>query len=130
MRYAISCLLVLCLALPAFAAGGFHGPDSGHGRGGGFHGPGGHGIDTVREAKKARDDAHVVLTGHIVSRVRGSHDKYLFRDKTGEIVVDIDHKVFAGRDVDHRTLVRLFGEVDKDLLKPVKIDVDRMEILR
>lgn len=131
MRYLISCLLVLCLALPAFAAGGYHGPGPDPGRGGGYHGPGDrHGVDTVREAKGARDDTNVVLTGHIVSRVRGSHDKYLFRDKTGEIVVDIDRRVFGGRDVDHRTLVRLFGEVDRDLLKPVKVDVKRLEILR
>ena len=130
MRHFLTLLLVLCLAAPACAAG-FQGPTAGVPGQGGFQGPtSGSGVDTVAKALKARDDAPVVLTGNIVSRMAGSDDKYMFRDATGEILVEIDHEVFAGRDVTPANTVRLSGEVDNDLLKPIKIDVKFMEIVK
>ena len=131
MRSFFALLLVLCLSAPAYAAGGFEGPGSAVQGQGGFQGPTtGTGVDTVAKALKARDDAPVVLTGNIISRKAGSDDKYMFRDSTGEILVDIDHKVFAGRTVTPQNTVRLSGEVDNDLLEPIKIDVKMLEIVR
>lgn len=130
MRLFLTFLLVLCLAAPACAAG-FQGPTTGTSGQGGFQGPtSGTGVDTVAKALKARDDAPVVLTGNILSRMAGSDDKYMFRDATGDILVEIDHEVFAGRNVTPANTVRLSGEVDNDLLKPIKIDVKVMEILQ
>lgn len=130
MRLFLTLLLVLCLVAPACAAG-FQGPTTGTSGQGGFQGPtSGTGVDTVAKALKARDDAPVVLTGNIVSRMAGSDDKYMFRDATGDILVEIDHEVFAGRNVTPANTVRLSGEVDNDLLKPIKIDVKVMEILQ
>ena len=139
MRY--SCIHALLLALilsvsaiPAFAQGGFHGPGPG-----GFQGPtsprGFHGrmaqakVTTVASALKARDDTHVTLTGHIVRRMPNDDDDYLFRDATGTIVVDIDHKIFQGRTVNPRTRVRIFGKVDTHKRRPNSIDVKFLEIL-
>ena len=130
MRHVLLLLIMLCLASPVCAAG-FQGPATGTPAQGGFQGPTtGTGVDTVAKALKARDDAPVVLTGNIVSRMAGSDDKYMFRDATGDILVEIDHDVFAGRDVTPANTVRLSGEVDNDLLKPIKIDVKFMEILQ
>jgi len=70
-----------------------------------------------------------MLTGNIIMRVAGSDDKYIFRDATGEIVVDIDDKLFGGRTVTPQTRVRLSGKVDKDLMEPAKVDVKSFEIL-
>ena len=98
---------------------------------GGFQGPvGGSQANTVAAALKCWDDAPVSLTGNIVERLAGSDDKYTFVDSTGRIIVDINYEVFAGRTVTPQTKVRIFGEVDKDMMKPTKIDVNRLEILQ
>ena len=98
---------------------------------GGFQGPvGGSQANTVAAALKCWDDAPVSLTGNIVERRAGSDDKYMFRDATGQILADIDHELFFGKTVTPQTRVRIFGEVDKDMMKPTKIDVKRLEILQ
>lgn len=133
MRYLLSLALVALLAAPALAA--FEGPGSNAAAGStsaaGFQGPtSGVQATTVEKAQQCSDDAPVVLTGNIISREAGSKDKYMFRDATGEILVDIDNKVFAGRQVTPQNTVRLTGKVDKDMLKPVKVDVKVLEILK
>ena len=122
MRYLLTFVMLAVLAVPAYAA--FEGPNSGGQSMGGFQGPtGGVQADTVKKAQSSWDDAPVVLTGNIVERLAGSDDKYLFKDATGQIIVDIDHEIFAGRTVTPQTKVRLSGKVDKDMMEPVKIDV-------
>ncbi|MBR4423111.1 MAG: YgiW/YdeI family stress tolerance OB fold protein [Mailhella sp.] len=128
MRILTALALVLLLASPAFAdfQGGAPAPAQG-----GFQGPGASGAaSTVAEAKKARDDSWAVLTGHIVSRAGGDHEHYIFRDKSGEIIVDIDDKYFSGRTVTPQNLVRISGEVDKGFAERTKIDVKQLEILQ
>lgn len=76
--------------------------------------------------KSPVDDQYVLLSGKITSRI--SHDKYVFTDKTGSITVEIDDKVFAGRQISADTQVEILGKVDKDLLKDPKIEVKRLGI--
>lgn len=129
MRYLLTFVMLAVLAVPAYAA--FEGPNSGGQSMGGFHGPtGGVQADTVKKAQSSWDDAPVVLVGNIVERLAGSDDKYLFKDATGQIIVDIDHEIFAGRTVTPQTKVRLSGKVDKDMMEPIKIDVKVLEILK
>lgn len=59
----------------------------------------------------------------IVERVAGKDDKYLFQDESGKIMVEIDHKVFAGRDITPESNVRLFGKLKKYPNKPLRVDV-------
>ncbi|MBO4330255.1 MAG: YgiW/YdeI family stress tolerance OB fold protein [Rhodocyclaceae bacterium] len=97
---------------------------------GGFQGPMAQAqVTTVAEARKARDDTPVTLTGHIVQRLPHDDDDYLFRDNTGEIEVDIDHKVFRGQNVTPQTRVRISGEVDQEFMKATSIDVEFLEVL-
>lgn len=132
MRYILTLALAMFVAAPAFAA--FQGPGAGGKgayQGGGFQGPGSGGNPmTVAEAKKQWDDAIVTLTGNIVSKAQGTKDKYLFRDATGEIIVEIDHKRWMGQDVSPANTVRITGEVDKDFGKPTEIDVKVLQVLR
>ena len=129
MRYLLTFVMLAVLAVPAYAA--FEGPNSGGQSMGGFQGPtGGVQADTVKKAQSSWDDAPVVLTGNIVERLAGSDDKYRFKDATGQIIVDIDHEIFAGRTVTPQTKVRLSGKVDKDMMEPVKIVVKVLEILK
>ena len=73
--------------------------------------------------KKPVDDELVILKGRQLS-----HDKYEFTDKTGNITVEIDQDVFAGRQIGPDTVIEIAGKVDKDTGKPVEIDVKRIGI--
>ncbi|MFV0481920.1 MAG: YgiW/YdeI family stress tolerance OB fold protein [Campylobacteraceae bacterium] len=89
---------------------------------GGFTGPS-ISASTVAEAKALRDDMPIVLEGKIVQHL--GKDKYLFRDATGDITVDIDHKDWRGVSVGPDDTVVIYGEVDKDW-NSIEIDVDRV----
>lgn len=93
---------------------------------GGFTGPGSNQAGTVAQLKTLPDDAHIVLTGNIVRNIRGDH--YEFKDATGSVELEIDHKYWIGQNVNTENTVQLVVEVDKDLLKteyevkaPVKV---------
>lgn len=88
----------------------------------GFVGPNGSST-TVESAKSLRDDAWVTLRGNIVERI--SDDLYVFKDATGTINVDIDHKRWNGLTVTPQDTVEIQGEVDKDW-NSVEIDVKQI----
>ena len=120
---AMVAVMALCSA-PVLAAqqGGFSGPTATQSQGGGFVGPNGSNT-TVESAKSMRDDAWVTLRGNIVERI--SDDLYLFKDATGTVNVDIDHKRWNGVTVTPQDLVEIQGEVDKDW-NSVEIDVNQI----
>ncbi|EAO9822061.1 YgiW/YdeI family stress tolerance OB fold protein [Salmonella enterica] len=120
---AIVAVMALCSA-PVLAAqqGGFSGPSATQTQSGGFVGPNGSST-TVESAKSLRDDAWVTLRGNIVERI--SDDLYLFKDATGTINVDIDHKRWNGLTVTPQDTVEIQGEVDKDW-NSVEIDVKQI----
>lgn len=140
MKFFPLLLLAMSLSVPAFAAqtdgvppypgdaSGYQGPSASYG---GFQGPtGGTDNNTVAKALKAWDDSPVVLTGNIVERLAGSDDKYMFRDATGQVIVDIDHELFWGKTVTPANTVRIAGEVDKEMFEATKIDVKFLEIIK
>ncbi len=88
----------------------------------GFVGPDAGGAVSVKELlTHAQDNTRVVLTGHIIKRV--SHDKYVFTDSTAEVLVEIDHKNMPLEQITPKTLVKLYGKVDRDHF-PAKIEID------
>ena len=112
------------LSAPVLAAqqGGFSGPSATQTQSGGFQGPNGSST-TVESAKSLRDDTWVTLRGNIVERI--SDDLYVFKDATGTINVDIDHKRWNGVTVTPQDTVEIQGEVDKDW-NSVEIDVKQI----
>ena len=123
---AITAIIALCSA-PAFAAnqGGFSGPSSAstqQTQSGGFVGPNGSST-TVASAKSLRDDTWVTLRGNIIERI--SDDLYVFKDASGTINVDIDHKRWQGVTVTPQDTVEIQGKVDKDW-NSVEIDVKQI----
>ncbi len=90
---------------------------------GGFVG-GKESIVTVRQVKEMRDDVNVVVKGKILQRL--GDEKYLFEDGTGSITVEIDKKDWRGQTVTPDDTVKLYGEVDRGILK-TEIDVDYVE---
>ncbi|MBR5915800.1 MAG: YgiW/YdeI family stress tolerance OB fold protein [Spirochaetia bacterium] len=115
----IIAILVLVLVCAAFvSAQGFTGEKAAKG---GFTGGSKAEVTTVAQALKMKDDAKAVLRGNIVKQV--GHEKYLFKDATGEIVIEIDDDDWGGVTVGPQDTVELIGEVDKDFNK-VEFDVD------
>ena len=89
---------------------------------GGFSGPG-LAVTSAKEAATMRDDAHIVLRGNIVQHL--GKDKYLFKDASGTIRVEIDHDEWGGLTITPSDTVELYGEVDKDW-NSVEVEVDRV----
>jgi len=91
-----------------------------------FVGPGvSESIKTVADAKNAYDDTYVELTGHIVNKVED--ETYMFRDDSGDIMIEIDDDDFRGQKVTPETTIMIKGEVDKGW-GDLEIDVEWLEI--
>lgn len=117
----ISALLALGTTTAFAQQGGFSGPStSTTEQSGGFTGPKAS-VATVAQAKQMRDDSKVTLRGNIVQHL--GKDKYLFKDATGQITIEIDDEDWRGVKVGPNDQVEIYGEVDKDW-NSVEIDVD------
>ena len=92
---------------------------------GGFQGPG-LTVMTVSEALKLNDDAPVKLSGKIEKSL--GNEKYLFKDATGSITIEIDDEDWNGVTVGPDDIVEIRGEVDTHWNKPTDIEVDSIAI--
>lgn len=90
--------------------------------GGGFSGPSAQTlITTSADALNAKDDTQVVLTGKIEQNL--GDEKYLFRDASGTITLDIDNDEWNGQNIAPEDTVEIRGEVDKGFTK-IEVEVD------
>ncbi len=119
LMYSASVMAASGGAPAAAGQGGYTGPST---TGGGYTGPG-IGLKSVEEAKKLADDAYVIVRGQLVQHV--GKDKYLLRDASGSIEVEIDRDKWGGQEVGPQDMVEIHGEVDKDIMS-VKIDAKRV----
>lgn len=120
----ISKILALSLSLCAsiFAAsaanaqmqGGFHHNQQQMQMRGGFQGPNSAQLVSVSQLKNLPDESYAVVEGNIVRQIRGDH--YEFRDASGSVQVEIDHKYWGANNVTPQNKVRLLIEVDHDLM--------------
>ena len=83
-------------------------------------------VQTVAAVKEMKDNSWFTLEGHIVEQVR--KERYVFRDQSGEIEVEIDDEKWKGRKVDPGTRIRISGEVEKDFLSSMEVEVKRIEL--
>ena len=67
-----------------------------------------------------------VLVGQI-ERSLGD-EKYLFKDASGTVTVEIDNEDWRGLNVTPQDTVILNGEIDKEMFKDTKIDVDSIAL--
>lgn len=105
-------VLSAVLTLPAFAA--YNGP-----------GPASQ-VKTASDAAKAKDDTPVELTGYLVQSL--GDEKYLFRDDSGDVEVEIDNALWRDIEVSSDTKVKLVGEVD-DEWQGIEIEIDSMRLV-
>lgn len=116
------------VSTPVFAAqtGGFNDPNapapSAQVHKGGFSGAK-EAIVTVKQAQDLADDAWVTLRGNIEKRV--GDDDYIFRDATGTLKVEIDHKRWEGQNVTPADKVEIQGKLDKDF-NSVELEVKQI----
>lgn len=86
-------------------------------------------ITTVADVmKNAADDQEVTLRGRIIKKLKKEH--YEFQDNTGTIRMEIDDKHFHNIQVTDKTLVEVYGEVEKDFARPAEIDVKKLTIIK
>lgn len=81
-------------------------------------------ISTIEKAKEMHDGASVSFRGNLVKKT--GEDRFLFRDKSGEIDVQIPPSVFDGREVKPDHLLTLSGSLDKKQ-KPAIVRVSHLE---
>jgi len=99
------------LAKPHGNQGGFNGGNASQLNAGGFNG-GLVSATTVEKAKQLPNNSWVILKGHIIKQT-GKKD-YIFKDNTGEVKIEIDHRRWMGQTISPDDLVEISGAVDKD----------------
>ena len=120
-KFITASAFVVALGLSTSAlASGFTGPQ----QAGGFQGPG-LAPSSVAEALKVNDDTPVVLVGQIEKSL--GDEKYLFKDASGSVTVEIDNEDWRGVTVTPKDTIVIQGEIDKDFFK-TEIDVDSVAL--
>lgn len=91
---------------------------------GGFRGPGVEPV-TIAQALELKDDTAVIINGQIEKSL--GDEKYLFKDSTGSVTIEIDDEDWRGLTVTPEDTITIYGEVDKELFK-TEIDVDHVTL--
>lgn len=82
-------------------------------------------VTSVAELKGIKlGETDAIVEGNILRQIQ--HDKFLFSDGTGEMVIEIDDDIRLGQSIDEKTRLRLSGEFEK---WDNEMEVERLEIL-
>lgn len=96
----------------------------------GFEGPGvAATVTRAVDVLGAQSDAPCVLEGRLVEKLPRRKRRYLFEDHSGQVVVEIDNKVFEQLTVTPKDKVRLQGHVNWNRKRPNEVEVDVISIL-
>ncbi|MDH2068983.1 YgiW/YdeI family stress tolerance OB fold protein [Pantoea sp. GD03673] len=132
-KHAAILAVVMLASAPVFAAqqGGFVDPSAPAAQTQTATGQGGFHADhtsvvTVKQAEEMKDDSWITVRGKLEKQI-GNED-YLFRDQTGTMKVEIDHKHWNGQTITPKDNVELTGELDKDF-NSIEMDVKQVKKL-
>lgn len=82
-------------------------------------------LTSVAELKGIKlGETDAIVEGNILRQIQ--HDKFLFSDGTGEMVIEIDDDIRLDQSIDEKTRLRLSGEFEK---WDNEMEVERLEIL-
>ena len=96
----------------------------------GFEGPGvAATVTRAVDVLGAQDDAPCVLEGHLVEKLPRRKHRYLFEDHSGQVVVEIDNKIFEQLTITPKDKVGLQGHVDWNRKRPNEVEVDSITII-
>lgn len=82
---------------------------------------------TAAEVADLRPGTVVALTGYFIKRHQGEY--YRFRDDTGEIIVEVERRVWGNREIGPHMQVRIFGEVERSLFVGRHVEVKRLVVM-
>lgn len=91
--------------------------------------PAGASLTRAAQISGAHDKTPCLLEGYIAHSLP-TKDRYLFRDDSGTVTVEIDADQLRNRTITPQTRIRLSGEVDAEHNRPAEVDVDWVEILK
>lgn len=117
MKKVLFMLAAMFFAMPANAQESVMGVSEG------YMGPASEGIITVEEIKNLDDGSNIILVGMIVQSL--GDDKYMFKDNTGTIMVEIDEEEWNGNTYSAEESIQIFGEVDHES-EGTKVDVNKL----
>lgn len=122
MRKTILTIASAVILLPTIAMAHGQGDQSRHG-GVRFNGP--VEVTTVAELKGIKlGETDAIVEGNILRQVQ--HDKFLFSDGSGEMVIELDDDIRLDQSIDEKTRLRLSGEFEA---WDNEMEVERLEIL-
>lgn len=128
-KSAVLLAIVTLVATPVLATqqGGFVDPNApaAQSKVGGFQ-AGNASTVTVKQAEEMKDDSWITVRGHLDKQIGG--EDYLFRDSSGTMKVEIDHKHWNGQTITPQDQVELTGELDKDF-NAIELDVKQLRKL-
>jgi len=90
----------------------------------GFQDTAGNNKTTVAKALKMPHNSFITLQGNIVKQI--SDDKYLFKDATGTLTVEIDSDKWQGQTVNTKDKIEITGELEKNF-NSIKLDVNSVK---
>ena len=79
---------------------------------------------SIAEALKMNDDSYVTVKGNIVKKL--SDDRYMFKDSTGSMTVEIDDDRWGGVSAGTKDVLELSGEIEKKN-NYTRLDVDSLK---
>ncbi len=126
MRVALSLAVALLLAIPTTATAHYH--DQNCPRHSCGYQQNGTPLTSVAQTRNAGDDTLVSLQGQIVNHIRD--DKFLFKDATGSVVIEVDDDDMRAINLRPGTAVHIRGKVDRKTNRENEIDVKWIELSR
>ena len=84
-------------------------------------------VVTVEQVRTMPDDSPVVIRGYLLSQ--NGENSYIFQDSTGTINLEIDAEDWGGLTVSPTDFIEVWGEVDKNGMSMIEVDVSAMKKL-
>ena len=84
-------------------------------------------VMTVEQVRGASDNTPVIMQGYLLRQ--NGENSYVFQDSTGTINLEIDDSDWNGVTVSPTDFVEVWGEVDKNGMSMVEVDVSAMKKL-
>lgn len=82
-------------------------------------------VMTVEEVRGLSDDSPVVIRGYLLRQ--NGENSYVFQDNTGTINLEIDAEDWNGLTVSPTDMVEIWGEVDKNGMSVMEVDVSAIK---
>jgi uncharacterized protein (TIGR00156 family) len=82
-------------------------------------------VMTVEQVRSLADDSPVIIRGYLLRQ--NGENSYVFQDNTGTINLEIDEEDWNGLTVSPTDMVEVWGEVDKNGMSVMEIDVSAIK---